>query len=82
MTNDRKHITVREVEKLMAATKGSRFEARDRCLLLMMFLHGLRVSEACAFQVEQVDTEYSRRFLTGTPYSVQVPPQMPHGSMR
>jgi type 1 fimbriae regulatory protein FimB len=57
MTNHRKHITVREVEKLMAATKGSRFEARDRCLLLMMFRHGLRVSEACALQLEQVDTE-------------------------
>jgi len=57
MTNDRKHITVREVEKLMAATKGSRFETRDRCLLLMMFRHGLRVSEACALQLDQVDTE-------------------------
>jgi type 1 fimbriae regulatory protein FimB len=44
MTNDRKHITVREVEKLMAATKGSRFEARDRCLLLMMFRQGLRLA--------------------------------------
>jgi integrase len=57
MTNGRKHITTREVEKLMAAAKGSRFEARDRCLLLMMFRHGLRVSEACAMQFDQVDIE-------------------------
>jgi type 1 fimbriae regulatory protein FimB len=57
MTNDRKHITVREVEKLMAAAKGSRFEARDRCLLLMMFRHGLRVSEACGLDLDHVDTE-------------------------
>ena len=41
----------------MAAAKGSRFEARHRCFLLMMFRHGLRVSEACALQLEQVDTE-------------------------
>ncbi|MFZ0929419.1 MAG: tyrosine-type recombinase/integrase [Syntrophobacteraceae bacterium] len=41
----------------MAAAKGSRFEARDRCVLLMMFRHGLRVSEACALRLEQVDTE-------------------------
>src|ERR1700736_1977682 len=39
------------------ATKGSRNEARDRCLLLMMFRHGLRVSEACRTKLDQVDTE-------------------------
>ncbi len=57
MNNDRKHLTPREVEKLMAATKGSRFEARDRCLLLMMFRHGLRVSEARGLELDHVDTE-------------------------
>jgi type 1 fimbriae regulatory protein FimB len=52
MTNDRKHIAVREVEKLIAATKGSSFETRDRCLLLMtMFRHGFRVSEACTLRL-------------------------------
>ena len=48
MINDRKRLTALEVDKLLAATKGSRNEARDRCLLLLMFRHGLRVSEACA----------------------------------
>ena len=41
---DRKHLTGREVERLIEATKGGRNEARDRCLLLLMFWHGLRVS--------------------------------------
>ncbi|MBF0564986.1 MAG: tyrosine-type recombinase/integrase [Nitrospirae bacterium] len=45
--NDRKHLTSLEVEKLLTATKGSRHADRDRCLLLLMFRHGLRVSEAC-----------------------------------
>ena len=32
----RKHLTSSEVEKLLAATKGSRHEARNRCLLLLL----------------------------------------------
>ena len=55
--NNRKHLVSAEVEKLIAATKGSRNEARDRCLLLLMFRHGLRVSEACGLQLSQVDIE-------------------------
>ena len=41
----------------MEATKDSRNEVRDRCLLLLMFRHGLRVSEACRMKLDQVDTE-------------------------
>ena len=55
--NERKHLVSAEVEKLIAATKGSRNEARDRCLLLLMFRHGLRISEACGLQLSQVDIE-------------------------
>ena len=54
--SDRKHLTGLEVERLIAA-RGSRNEARDRCLLLLMFRHGLRVSEACRLKLDQVDTE-------------------------
>ena len=55
--NDRKHLTSGEVEKLVAATKGAMHEARDRCLLVLMFRHGLRVSEACGLKLSQVDIE-------------------------
>jgi len=55
--NDRKHLTSCEVERLIEATKGSRNEVRDRCLLLLMFRHGLRVTEACRMTLHQVDTE-------------------------
>jgi type 1 fimbriae regulatory protein FimB len=53
---DRSHLTSLEVGKLIVATKDSRNEARDRCLLLLMFRHGLRVSEACRLKLDQVDT--------------------------
>jgi type 1 fimbriae regulatory protein FimB len=55
--SDRKHLTGREVERLIEATRDSRNEARDRCLLLLMFRHGLRVSEACRLKLDQVDIE-------------------------
>jgi type 1 fimbriae regulatory protein FimB len=53
----RKHLTGHEVERLIEATKGGRNETRDRCLLLLMFRHGLRVSEACRLKLDQVDAE-------------------------
>src|SRR5213594_3405461 len=55
--HDRKHLVSAEIEKLMDAAKNSRNAARDRCLLLLMFRHGLRVSEACGLQLSQVDVE-------------------------
>jgi type 1 fimbriae regulatory protein FimB len=53
----RKHLPGLEVDKLLAATKGTRNEARDRCLILLIFRHGFRISEACGLKLSQVDTE-------------------------
>src|SRR5258708_4429178 len=55
--SDPKNLISREVERLIEATKGIRNEVRDRCLLLLMFRHGLRVSEACRMKLDQVNTE-------------------------
>lgn len=57
MIDDRKHLTGREIEKLLAATKGSRNESRDRCLLLLIFRHGLRISEALGLKLSDIDLE-------------------------
>lgn len=55
--DERRHLTGLEVEKLLAATKGARHEVRDRCLILLMFRHGLRVSEAVGLKLSDVDME-------------------------
>ena len=54
---DRKHLSGREFERLLDAIKGSRNEIRASCLVLLMFRHGLLVSEACGLMLEQVDVE-------------------------
>ena len=55
--HNRKHLVSAEIDKLMEAAKGSRNAARDRCLLLLMFRHGLRVSEPCGLRLSQVDID-------------------------
>jgi type 1 fimbriae regulatory protein FimB len=64
MENNRKHLISREVERLLEAIKGSRNVSRDLCLVLLMFRHGLRVSEACGLQLDQVDTESRQLHVT------------------
>jgi len=44
------------------AVKSARSEARDRCLILFMFRHGLRVSEAVGLKLSDVDMEGRRVF--------------------
>jgi type 1 fimbriae regulatory protein FimB len=51
------HLTGLEVERLLAAAKDSRNEIRDRCLVLLTFRHGMRVSEARGLKLDQVDPE-------------------------
>lgn len=55
--NERLHLTSGEIERLLKATHGARHEARDRCLILLMFRHGLRVSELCGMTLDQLDVD-------------------------
>jgi type 1 fimbriae regulatory protein FimE len=55
-TRKREYLTPDEVERLMEATSaGTRYGARDRVLILLMYRHGLRVSEAITLRWDQVD---------------------------
>ena len=58
MTNrrQREYLTQQEINKLLAASKtASRNPQRDYCILLLMFRHGVRVSELCSLKLSDID---------------------------
>ena len=68
----REYLTQMEVDRLRRAARAyGRHGHRDDTLILMMFRHGLRVSEAIALRWEQVDLQqgllHVHRLKNGTP---------------
>ena len=53
----REHLTEREVEKLIEASKGNRWGQRDSTMILLAFRHGLRAAEVCGLQWSDVEFE-------------------------
>jgi type 1 fimbriae regulatory protein FimB len=54
----REYLTADEIDKLLAASKASsRNPVRDYCMLLLMFRHGLRVSELCSIKLSDINVE-------------------------
>jgi type 1 fimbriae regulatory protein FimB len=56
-------LTTAEVCRLLDATKAGRHGVRDYLLVLMMYRHGLRVSEAVALRRDEVDLAASRLWV-------------------
>jgi type 1 fimbriae regulatory protein FimB/type 1 fimbriae regulatory protein FimE len=51
----REHLTEAEMEKLLAALKRNRHGHRDWLIGLIIYRHGLRVSEACDLRWDDID---------------------------
>jgi site-specific recombinase XerD len=51
----REHLTETEVSKLLGALKGNRHGHRDWLIGLMIYRHGLRVSEACDLRWDDLE---------------------------
>jgi type 1 fimbriae regulatory protein FimB/type 1 fimbriae regulatory protein FimE len=67
----REHLTPAEVETLIKTMKGNRNGHRDATMILIAYRHGLRVSELCDLQWNQIDFQsaaiHIRRVKRGTP---------------
>ena len=51
----REHLTESEMDKLLAALKANRHGHRDWLIGLLIYRHGLRVSEACDLRWDDID---------------------------
>jgi hypothetical protein len=61
LTVKRRYLTQREVERLMdCARKHGRYGHRDATMILVAYRHGLRASEVCDLQWQQIELSQGR----------------------
>src|SRR4029453_9463400 len=70
-TVKRRYLTEREVERLIEAAKSNRHGHRDATMILVAYRHGLRASEICGLEWQQIELDqgrlHVRRAKRGTP---------------
>src|SRR5262249_57035984 len=64
LTVKRRYLTQREIDRLMdCARKHGRYGHRDATMILVAYRHGLRASEVCDLQWQQIELSEGRLHL-------------------
>lgn len=61
---DRDYLTDAEMEALLASARKGRFGVRDHALLLVMYRHGMRVSELIGLKWKHIDLDAGRIWVS------------------
>ena len=75
LTVKRRYLTQREIERLMdCARKHGRYGHRDATMILVAYRHGLRASEVCDLQWQQIELSEGPARSPGEEWNPQRPP--------
>lgn len=60
----RKFLTASEIDKIISSVSNTRNSERNKCLMLMCFIHGLRVSELSQLRLQDIELSKGIIFIS------------------